>query len=198
MVSRQMFELRNNKQNKTMTLKQNSVEKQTIERNLNANNTQTNALIYASTSKIPNNESVANSVSGDSEVKTSQLKTITNYFGLKNRKLNRSPNSNELYFDKTVETVGNISTIVLKFSSDEINAYKLLLQVMTRNVFLFQIDSSKLDLNMTWKILSEEMASNGFKKWNSEKCRDSFIGSIKLYRKVFKKSLNFSVNSIKH
>jgi hypothetical protein len=110
---------------------------------------------------------------------------IINYFG---RVIPECQETNRFHikYETTVEKIGNNSTIVLKFCSDHIKAFNLLLQLMTKNIRLFETYSSNdLNLNNKWAIISDEMKRNGYEEWNAQKCRDSFFGVIARYKQVF-------------
>jgi hypothetical protein len=120
---------------------------------------------------------------------------IINYFG---HIIPQCQETNRFHikYETNVEKIGNNSTIVLKFCSDDIKAFNLLLQLMTKNVRLFETYSSNdLDLNKKWAIISEEMKRNGYEQWNPQKCRDSFFGVITRYKQVFN---SFSKVSDRH
>jgi hypothetical protein len=110
---------------------------------------------------------------------------IINYFG---HVIPQCQETNRFHikYETTVEKIENNSTIVLKFCSDDIKAFNLLLQFMTKNIRLFETYSSNdLNLNNKWAIVSEEMKRNGYEEWNPQKCRDSFFGVITRYKQVF-------------
>jgi len=98
--------------------------------------------------KVLNNEEVAKSLSNKSVIKSlrpklfsntissnstdtnSESKLMINYFGPNILNSNRRPNSSKFQFETTVEKFGKISTVILKLSAEDINAYKILLQIM--------------------------------------------------------------------
>jgi len=133
-------------------------------------------------------ELVANSNCGYGESTYSESNSITNYLGLNNLKCGHLSTSSQLAFEVRVEKIGNISTIALKYSSDDIKAFKKLLQIMAINRYRFQMNpSNDFTLNDKWITVSNEMIRNGFKDWKPQKCRDSFMGSVNWYKKVFKR-----------
>ncbi len=128
---------------------------------------------------------VANSICSNSKETAIHSQEITNCFGPKILKSGLNNNSYELYYETTVEKIGNNSYITLKLSSVFIKEFKLLLQIMTPNIYLFEIKSSNsLEPNSFWIIVSNEMISKGCTKWKPQKCRDTYFCSINLYKKV--------------
>ncbi len=128
---------------------------------------------------------VANSICSNSKETAIHSQEMTNCFGPKILKSGLNDNSYELYYETTVDKIANNSYIALKFSSVFIKEFKLLLQIMTPNIYLFEIKSSNsLEPNSFWIIVSNEMINKGCAKWKPQKCRDNYFGSINLYKKV--------------
>jgi len=128
---------------------------------------------------------VANSICSNSKETAIHSQEMTNCFGPKILKSGLNHNSYELYYEITVEKIANNSYITLKLSSVLISEFKLLLQIMTPNIYLFEIKSSNsLEPNSFWIIVSNEMISKGCAKWKPQKCRDNYFCSINLYKKV--------------
>jgi hypothetical protein len=120
---------------------------------------------------------------------TSHSKAMTNYLGHNIPKCGHSSTSSQLAFTTTVEKIGNISTIALKYSYDDIKAFEKLVQIMVNNKYHFKTYSSNdLLFHKKWSLVSEAMKRNDYIEWTPQKCRDSFMGSINWYKKVFNKS----------
>ncbi len=118
---------------------------------------------------------VANSISSNSE------ELSVNFFS---RNL-ITIESNKLSYKRTVIKVDNISYIALTLSSEEINAFKLLLQIIISNINLLRSKSSNtLEPNSCWVVVSNQMIGMGHKEWEPSKCRAIYYTSITLYKKV--------------
>jgi hypothetical protein len=118
---------------------------------------------------------VANSISLNSE------ELLVNFFSRNFKTIK----SNKLCYETTVIKVDNISYIALTLSSQEINAFNLLLQTIISNVNLLRNKSSNtLEPNGCWAVASNEMIRMGHKEWQPSKCRAIYYTSINLYRKV--------------
>jgi hypothetical protein len=99
---------------------------------------------------------VANSISSNSE------ELSVNFFS---RNL-ITIESNKLSYKRTVIKVDNISYIALTLSSEEINAFKLLLQIIISNINLLRSKSSNtLEPNSCWVVVSNQIIRMGHKEW---------------------------------
>ncbi len=128
---------------------------------------------------------VENSVNSNIEsIADTKKPVIINYFGPHIPHCDES-NKYQINYTTTIRKIGNDSTIVLKFSSDNIKTFNILVQIMIKNISVFEIDSSnEITVNKKWTTVSEEMIRNGYSDWVPQKCRDSFFIAINRYKQV--------------
>ncbi len=128
---------------------------------------------------------VENSVNSNIEsIADANKPLVINYFGPHIPHCDQS-NKCQINYMTTIRKIGNDSTIVLKFSSDNIKTFNILVQTMIKSISVFEMDSSnEITENNKWTTVSQQMIRNGYEDWVPQKCRDNFFIAINRYKQV--------------